>query len=312
MPETATMMAALRARQVDYVGTGGHLISSFDQALSLKRTNPEIVQWNVFGRSDHSYGMNVTKPPFDDLRVRKAMQMALDNEIFNITYLRGSGVSTPHGWVNVPGYFIPFAEWPAELKKVFDYDPEGAEALLDEAGYPRGADGIRFKTTVNHYQPFGLNYIQTAVEFWKAIGVDVEIVEMDGTALGALKRGGTFEGMITSILAVDWSPPNAIQQSHSTAPGNSIGGLMDPVYDAMVEAAASAATLEEQQRLVGEADMYAIERHWYIWGPMAPWVLAHQPWVKGYNGEFDLGSVSYGLVFARLWIDQELKDRSQW
>ena len=46
------------------------------------------------------------------------------------------------------GGHIPFEEWPEELKMVFDYNPEGAEALLDEAGYPRGADGIRFKTTM--------------------------------------------------------------------------------------------------------------------------------------------------------------------
>ena len=39
-------------------------------------------------RSNNSFGMNVNKPPFDDIRVRKAMQMALDLETIYATYLR--------------------------------------------------------------------------------------------------------------------------------------------------------------------------------------------------------------------------------
>ena len=51
----------------------------------------------------------------------------------------------------------PFEEWPEEVKKGFMYDPDGAESLLDEAGYPRGADGIRFKTVMTHIAPRDLN-----------------------------------------------------------------------------------------------------------------------------------------------------------
>ena len=40
-------------------------------------------------------------------------------------------------------YFLPFDEWPKELQDQYRYDPENAEQLLDEAGYPRGADGVR-------------------------------------------------------------------------------------------------------------------------------------------------------------------------
>ena len=268
IPENATAMAALRSRQLDYVGTCGHLIKSPDQIGSLQRTNPEIVQWSLFGRSDNSFAMDVTKPPFDDLRVRKAMQTALDPETFNLTFLRGEGVSTPHGWVAVPGYHIPFAEWPAEVKKVFDYDPEGAEALLDEAGLTRGSDGIRFKTALTHYELFGLDWVQSAVEYWREIGVDVEIDIVDGTTLVARRKDHTFEGMVTALLAIDGNALGVIGLSRSKG-GWTETNINDPDYDAMVEAAHAATTLEEQMRLVREADMYAIQRHWYLWGPIS-------------------------------------------
>ena len=54
------------------------------------------------------------------------------------------------------------------------------------------------------------------------------------------------------------------------------------------------------------ADMYPVERHWAVWGPMNPSFEAFQPWIKGYNGELSgLGNPNY--VSARLWIDSELK-----
>ena len=308
MPETATILAALRSRQLDYTGAiGASSITSLDQADSLKRTNPEIVQWPVFGRSETALGFDAVNPPFDDLRVRKAMQMAIDPETMNNAYFKGLGVATPHGWVRRPGYNIPFAEWPEEVKKGYMYDPEGAEALLDAAGYPRGSDGIRFKTKMTHYQPVDINPMQAEVEYWREIGVDVEIEVVDAPTLVDRIKNHTYEGMITSNLAVDWCPPCAVDQSYSTSPWNR-PGIKDSVFDAMADAADAAATLEEQQRLVGEADMYVIERHWYLWGPMAPFILAHQPWVKGYNGEFDLGAVNYGLIYTRLWIDRAMKE----
>ena len=76
------------------------------------------------------------------------------------------------------------------------------------------------------------------------------------------------------------------------------------VYDAMFEAAAAASTIEEQQRLVKDLDMYAIERHWAVWGGMSPVFEATQPWLTGFSGEV----AGLAVVFPRLWIDSELKE----
>ena len=77
--------------------------------------------------------------------------------------------------------------------------------------------------------------------------------------------------------------------------------------DAKVEAVEAAATLEELKRLVGEADMYFIEQQWRIWGPKPPLFNAAQPWIKGYNGEVEMGLARSTAIFARLWIDSDLK-----
>ena len=95
----------------------------------------------------------MNKEPFDDLRVRQAMNMSLDHETINATYYKGYGNWEPQGHLSsdFTGWTTPFAEWPEEIKKYWTYDPEGAEALLDAAGHERDADGIRFKTVMNSY-----------------------------------------------------------------------------------------------------------------------------------------------------------------
>ena len=308
MPEEPTFVAALRTRRLDFTGVlSGSSITSLDNAESLRRTNPEIVQWPHLNRSDNSHVFDVAQPPFDDLRVRKAMQMALDLDTINNTYFKGLAVSTPFGLLRVPGHHTPFAEWPEEVKKGYMYDPEGAEKLLDEAGYPRGSDGVRFETTVNHNQGFDLNYQQIAAEYWREIGVDVEIDVLDGATLTAGRQNSTFEGMTMLIAALTWSPTAALKFWYSEG-GWTADNINDADYDAMYDAAAAAATPEELQKLAIELDMYEIERHWHLWGPMVPQFIAHQPWVMGYNGEVDLGRISQRVIYARLWIDSELKE----
>ena len=84
-------------------------------------------------------------------------------------------------------------------------------------------------------------------------------------------------------------------------------GISEPEYDAMYDALVATSDLEEQQRLVREMGMYAIEKHWQIWGPESPQFNGHQPWIKGYNGEITLGAGWYNPMMPYVWIDSEMK-----
>ena len=84
------------------------------------------------------------------------------------------------GWLRVPGYYSPFEEWPEELKQYYTYDPEGAERLLDEAGY-RARCGRRSdsRQSIQHRDVIDLGYTEIAAGYWDDIGVDVttEIID---------------------------------------------------------------------------------------------------------------------------------------
>ena len=129
---------------------------------------------------------------------------------------------------------------------------------------------------------------------------------MDSQAAIPMRNDGNYEGLWAWATGGRWIPVETMRQYYSKSPGN-WRGIAEPEYDALFEAALATADVEEQQRMVRELNMYGIERHWTIWGPETPQFNAHQPWVKGYNGELWLGVGQHNTPFTRLWIDSELK-----
>ena len=284
--EEASNVAAMRSGKLDFRTWN----TSVDSTESIQKTNPEIAVHTLWFRSQDSFMPNMYKPPFNDINVRRAMQMALDNETA-ATLWKGFADTTPHGRVGIPGFYIPFEQWDEEVKQYYRYDPEAAEKLLDEAGYPRGADGTRFKTLLNHGSDYGnLDYAEVAVSYWAEIGVEVEIELFTGVELNDKLGGPNLDGLWTTIAGNAFDPVMVVGWYHTDAAQSA--GVMHfaewPELDAMVDAALSARTTEEQQRLIAEADKYAMSRHWLIWAPKGPVYYMAQPWVVGYSGE--LGS----------------------
>ena len=308
MPEVATQLAAMRTGKVDYVGVAGVAqLRTVEQVESIQRTNPEVELWPVRFRSDNGFAMNTQIEPFDDIRVRKAMNMALDLETINNSYFKGFGDPIPQGRL---GRFmtegsLPFEEWPEELRKGHMYNPEEAEALLDAAGYPRDADGIRFKTKLMHLERFDRNYAELAASYWKKIGVDVEVEVTPNAAWGPRRKAQEYEmASNDTAYAVSMQWAVSIMSGFTTDGVNS--SVNDPTYDAMHAAAAAATTVEERNRLVPDLVMYALEQYWTIYGPLLPQFSVNQPWLIGYNGEM-ISSGGEEVIFSRLWIDSALK-----
>ena len=172
-------------------------------------------------------------------------------------------------------------------------------------GYTRGADGIRFKTEVKIHERTDLGYGELVVEYFRDIGIDLEFeilpVAEHGAKIG--RRPLTlFSGRVQprALRISQWiSFPTTAAQS----------GVLnfrkhDPDYERIIGDMRAATTLEEWTRFFREADDYVIEKHWLIWGPGVPPGQVVQPWITGWNGENMDTNID---VFARLWIDSELK-----
>ena len=211
--EQGTILAMMRTGKADYIGYGGDTqITSIDAATSLQQTNPDLNLWPYSYRAETAMAFNTQISPWNDIRVRRAIQMAIDLETINQTYHQGWANPTAAAALGdaMVGYVTPFEEWPDDLKGYYTYDPERAEALLDEAGYPRGANGIRFETTYGHLDrgDFDLDYFQIVMEYLRAIGIDIEVEKIPVAQWGSYNNDRLGEGLFLAVHNADYITAN--------------------------------------------------------------------------------------------------------
>jgi len=300
IPDVSTQLAALRSGKIDVMGG-----IKKEQSDSLKKTNPELSLITILG-SNVSLPMRVDKAPFDDIRVRKAMQMALDLDTIAGSYYGGEADPTPYGELGpaCAGYYVPYDEWPEDVKAGFEYNPEGAKALLAEAGYPNG-----FTVTYDCCPGFraDTDLAQVIKSYFGDVGVTMEInvVELSPYIGKVYSQSVAELGSWWNSWA--YSPIGTVKCKYYSPSVWAVGCQYDSVFDAIVDAADAAVTVEEQMGLIKEADMYSIERFWELFLPRGATFIAQQPWFKGYNGENTMGGGQFSARWARCWVDQDLK-----
>ena len=98
MTEPPTPMAALRSGQLDYLGSLGVTpIQTLEEVESLLNTNSKLGIWPASDAGHNSIGMNVQLAQFDDIRVRKALRMAINLEEINNAFYKGYADIIPQG-----------------------------------------------------------------------------------------------------------------------------------------------------------------------------------------------------------------------
>lgn len=163
IPETSSRLTALETGEIDLTWT-----IPADQVASLE-DNEEI---DVVNNPSYLYyfnWFNSSREPFDDAKVRQAMRYAIDTEsiVDNLFGETGEVLKSP----------IPEEVFGSSNLDVYDYDPEKAKELLDEAGYSDG-----FSTTMmwsNEGGPQILQLAESMISDWADIGVEVEPEKME-------------------------------------------------------------------------------------------------------------------------------------
>lgn len=156
-----------------------------------------------------NWQLNTTKPPFDDVRVRKALSMAIDRE--SITEVAMQGYTHPADCTGLSdGYDAWRDDAVAGGCDWTDRDVEGANAILDEAGYALGADG---KRTMPDGSPltFDISVGATSSDWLSAaniidqnlddVGIDAQVNAPDWSAVVAGYEDGSFDtGIVWSNM----------------------------------------------------------------------------------------------------------------
>ncbi len=307
IPDPATQISALRTGKVDHHWLG----LSSTQVDDLKETNPEIIVQTVVAFSEAA-GLRLDFEPFKDIRVRKAMQLAIDLEAINDNLYGGLGDPKPQGSVDevVTGYYYPYEEWPQWLRDEYTYNPEKARQLMEEAGYSDGFE-VTYDFTSEKNPFFGNSELsQILAAYWSQIGIKTKLNPVDTAAFMAAVNSKSFSPIRHQGYTFLYQPVGILNIHHVEISQWTVSmagkGSRDlyPEYHLLVEMAGAAKTIEEQKFIVRAADKYSVEQHWMVWVPQFPDFVAYQPWLKGFNGERQLGGGSFGAFSSRVWVDK--------
>jgi oligopeptide transport system substrate-binding protein len=136
------------------------------------------------------YVPNHSRPPFDDVRVRRALSLVLDRPLITERLIR-TGDRPAYGVVppNVSNYLPPLTD-PAHHQS-FDERRQAARQLLGEAGYS-SANPLRFEL-LYHTSEEHKKVAIAAASMWKQIGVTVELVNSERSVVDAAAKNGEFD-----------------------------------------------------------------------------------------------------------------------
>ncbi len=194
--------------------------------------------------------MNTAIEPFNDVNVRKALNLAIDrdyiaNVVMQGTYapaynFMGTGVDDADGAGKFMENAIAANGGQTYISEDYEANLEAAKAALAEAGYPNGEGfpTITYSTNDSGYHVAVAEYLQAA---YKEIGITMNIDKVEWASFTPMRRAGDYE-MARNGWVMDYNDPsNMIELLYSTN-GNNDGKYNNPEFDAAIDASRVADT----------------------------------------------------------------------
>ncbi|MDE0057582.1 MAG: ABC transporter substrate-binding protein [Defluviicoccus sp.] len=199
-------MLALEKGEVDYYPFAGVRFRDVPRLADNPDLRVSTRGYEAFGPVNY-VEFNLRKPPFDDLRVRRAVAYAIDQDFM---------VTTLHGGLPRPGYGPLHRSSPfyGDGLNAYALDLVRARALLDQAGYAPDAEGVRFRVALD-YPPFHADSLATGAEYIKVqlkkVGIAVDLRAPADFASWA-QRIGSWDYQFT--MNSHWTYPDPVIGVH--------------------------------------------------------------------------------------------------
>jgi peptide/nickel transport system substrate-binding protein len=299
-PDSTSRLAMLRAGKLELAHWWGFL--SPEDGRPLKQTNPEmVVTTQMVTDLAHIY-MRTDQPPFSDVRVRRAVSLAIDRKAWRETLHYGEGCldSGPVPCGMAPWKLDASKLEPTRRKYLDGHDPTEARRLLAEAGFARG-----LSTPVFHWPGFPppwRSYFDLVADNLSRVGIGVELRAEELGKYQNTTALGKFEKMAMGPFGAGETEVDAFlyENFFSGSPRNR-SRVSDPELDRLLTAQRREMDPARRREIVHEIQRYLADKAYYVYLPMWPRYIAHPPYVKGFK---HIDGYSIGARLMHVWLER--------
>ena len=243
------VFATLKAKEGDF---GGITSSLWEEAQKL--TDFNNYKYDTYSFTFYSYQLDPAKTTiFQEKAVRQALVYALDREAMVQAILLNLGV-VAQGTMPT----LNFAYQPDKITTKYNYDPAKANQLLDQAGWTKGADGIRakdgkklqFTIWTNAGNKTREQYVTVMQQQWKAIGVDASVKTEEWAAF--LTRITETKDFEVFLVGFSWgvdADQTTMWSTESFTGGFNMGKYSNPRVDELLKQGLSELDTEKRKAI---------------------------------------------------------------
>lgn len=301
IPDPQTRVAALLSGEVHLIG-GENLGNIPLESVPVLRNDADLSLLTGPGSTSYVLQMNFRSPPFDDPNVRAAINHAIDRE--GIARQVFSGLAAPATGLFPPQ--IPYADSP--MPDNYTFDAAQAQALLAEAGWTPGSDGILSKDG----QPFQVSLVVDSAVFpqaksmaevvqanLKEVGIAVEVRLLEYEAWYAALEANDYGLTIQITWGAPYDPHSSLttwfQSGFSTAHGQMFNS---PELDSLITTIGGEQVETARQAAYEALWVYLDENH-----AIAPLVYSQRIYALRNNvSGFELAGTEYELALQNVTI----------
>ncbi len=217
-------------------------------------------------------GINTTRGPLTDARVRQAINYAIDVDRIIERLISGRGT-------RAAGVVPPALGGYDSTRRAYPYDPAKAKQLLAEAGHPNGID-IELWTSLT---PIYLRIAETIQAYLNKVGIRTKIVQRESAA----SRGAARKGQ-TDMILKDWYAdyPDAedflypLLHSANKGAGGNVSFFSNTAFDSIVTASRRELDEAKRNQLYRQADSIAFVEAPMVFLYFYDELYSVQPWIK--------------------------------
>jgi oligopeptide transport system substrate-binding protein len=230
--------------------------------------------------STYFYGFDLTEPPFDDPRLRKALSMAIDRDVLARDVASGGQIPAysfvPDGVANYDGQRYAWADWPAG-ERIAE-----ARRMYAEAGYSAANPlkvEIRYNTSENHQRIA----IAVASMWQQTLGVEATILNEEFKVMLQTRLDPTAWEIMRFGWIGDYNDAFTFLEIFQSSSGQNFPSYSDPDYDALIAAIAREPDSGRRRTLMEQAERTVLDAYPII--PMYFYTNKHlvKPYVHGFR-----------------------------